>query len=120
LGLMRHITPLIFAFRGRSAVLNGPATSPCLTQVAIASVTCAPYSIALEAFVLCVGFLAGPRQPMSALFSKSLQTAFSLSLSAQPTALAQDLNLTGETVDFPLVFLLDGNLSQNWSSAGVL
>jgi hypothetical protein len=57
---------------------------------------------------------------MSAPFSKSLQTAFSLSLSAQPTALAQDLNLTGETEDFPLVFLLDGNLSQNWPSAGVL
>jgi hypothetical protein len=57
---------------------------------------------------------------MSAPFSKSLQTAFSLSLSVQPTALAQDFNLTGETVDFPLVFLLDGNLSQNWLSAGVL
>jgi hypothetical protein len=57
---------------------------------------------------------------MSAPFSKSLQTACSLSLSAQPTALAKDLNLTGKTVDFPLVFLLDGNLSQNWSSAVVL
>jgi hypothetical protein len=88
--------------------------------VAIASVTCSPYSIALEAFVLCVGSLAGPRQPMSAPFSKSLQTACSLSLSEQPTAFAQDLNLTGETVDFPRVIVLEGNSSQNWLLAAAL
>jgi hypothetical protein len=57
---------------------------------------------------------------MSAPFSKSLQTARSLSLSEQPTAFAQDLNLTGETVDFPRVIVLEGNSFQNWLLAAAL
>jgi hypothetical protein len=43
-GFILHMTPLILAFFGRSEGLNGPATIPCRTQEATASVTSAPKS----------------------------------------------------------------------------
>jgi hypothetical protein len=43
-GFILHMTPLILAFFGRSEGLNGPATIPCCTQEATASVTSAPKS----------------------------------------------------------------------------
>ncbi len=120
LGLRRHIMPLTFAFVGRFAGSIGPATIPCLTQSATASVTCAPCSMALEALELVVGCLNCPRQPISAPFSRSLQTAASRSLSLQPTALAQDFKRTAETGAVPVCSELAGNSLQKCESAGLL
>ncbi len=95
--------PLILALGGRAARSSGPDTIPCVTQSATASVTSFPCSMALGAFELEVGFLNSPRQPMSAPFSMSAQTASSLSQSSQPTAFAQDLRHTAETGETPSV-----------------
>ncbi len=64
-----------------------------------------------------VGDLASPRQPMSAPFSRSLQTASNLCVSEHPTAFAQDLSLVADTGDVPCKLLFSGNFSQNVSSA---
>ncbi len=120
LGFILHITPLIFAFFGLLEGSNGPATIPCWTQEATASVTSAPHSCALAALVLKEGSLAAPLHPMSAPFSKSLQTASSLRWSLQPTAFAQDRRRTADTGAVPLGRLLEGNADQKDSSAAVL
>jgi hypothetical protein len=119
-GFILHMTPLIFAFFGRSEGLNGPATIPCCTQEATASVTSAPKSCELAAFVLTEGSLPTPLQPMSAPFSKSLQTASSLRWSSQPTALAQDIKRVAETGDTPFMLAFEGKDDQKSSLAGIL
>ena len=113
LGFIRHIIPFTFAFFGLCSGGNGPATIPCCTHSASASVTCAPASMALGALPLKVGSLALPLQPMSAPFSKSRHTRSRRVRSSQPTALAHERSRTGFIGDTPTRAVFSGNFSQN-------
>jgi hypothetical protein len=73
-GFWWHIIPLTLADSGLAAGGNGPAANPDATQSATASVTCSLNSSALGALLLTEGERAAPLQPMSAPFSRSLQT----------------------------------------------
>ncbi len=66
------------------------------------------------------GSLAVPLHPMSAPFSKSLQTSRSLRWSSQPTALAHDRRRVADTGDTPFLVVFDGNDDQKSSPACVL
>ncbi len=112
LGFCRHIMPLTFAAAGRSLGWKGPAAKPAVIQSATASVTCAANSKALGALLLTVGSLAKPRQPISAPFSKSLQTWSSNFVSLNFTDQAKFLSLCGQIVDLPDLVWLVGNFSQ--------
>ena len=66
--------PLNFADGGTSERWMGLYANPFANQWQIASVTCAPFSYALGAFVAREGFLKSPLQPMTAPDLKSEQT----------------------------------------------